>query len=242
MDWTNCLAPWYSAMWFGCEEMPCASNVMSTSMVARGPAGLWGGGGGAEADEDAVLLCFGPLDFRRSFSFSFSGDVVAWVASELFATVALVGSVVIKCGANALANTRTISSGLHVSFMPSLNLSSLSTKTSSLLRTPSVTAAASISLRRVSPSPSLSPVLMHRIFKWFDRDGCVNACSVGEKNMDSSSGCAIRRMMRLLRRFEGTGGIALAVMCQSKKTRTGARRRVTTVVVPAIVRALCRRR
>lgn len=48
--------------------------------------------------------------------------------------------------------------------------------------------------------------------------------------MDSSSGCAIRRMMRLLRRRGGTGGSVLEVMCQSAKIRTGRRVRVRIVV------------
>lgn len=41
------------------------------------------------------------------------------------------------------------------------------------------------------------PVLKHRIFRWFPSSGLVRATTVGAKNMASSSGCAIRRQIRL---------------------------------------------
>lgn len=41
------------------------------------------------------------------------------------------------------------------------------------------------------------PVLKHRIFRWFPSSGLVRANTAGAKNMASSSGCAMRRQIRL---------------------------------------------
>lgn len=47
-------------------------------------------------------------------------------------------------------------------------------------------------------------------------------CKVGEKNMDSSSGWAMRRMIRLLERaLVGGGGVMSEVRCHSRKKRGG---------------------
>lgn len=186
--------------------MPSRSNVMRTSIDARGPSTC----------DEVVLNCTClVLDFL-SLSLVEGGVVV-------------VEELLLRCGAKALASTRAISSGLQSSCMPSLKRSSSSTNTSSLRRRPSVSAAFSSSSRRVSPIPSALPVLMHRIFRWFWRCGLVRACRVGLKNMDSSSGWAMRSIMRLLRRVDGTGGLDVAVMCHSAKIRTGARTRVRSV-------------
>ena len=40
-------------------------------------------------------------------------------------------------------------------------------------------------------------MLKHRILRWFPRSGFVSASTVGAKNMASSSGCAIKRQIRL---------------------------------------------
>ena len=63
----------------------------------------------------------------------------------------------------------------------------------------------------------------------------MRACSVGEKNMDSSSGWAIRRMMRLLLRREGGGGGAMVEeRCQAAKKRMGrVKSRMSAVVAIA---------
>lgn len=44
------------------------------------------------------------------------------------------------------------------------------------------------------------PLLKHRILRWFPNSGLVRARTVGAKNIASSSGCAIRRHIRLLYR------------------------------------------
>lgn len=46
-----------------------------------------------------------------------------------------------------------------------------------------------------------APLLRHNILTEFPVSGRVSASRVGAKNMASSSGCAIRRQMRLLRRL-----------------------------------------
>ena len=150
--------------------MPCLSKVMSTSIVARGPSSSFcaaaAGTGGVEVREED-FECFDEdrdLDFFLSFSFSGSGDGRAGGVAEAF-----------RCGANALASTFEISSAFHSSFMPSRKRSSSRIKTSSFLRRPSVTAALSNSVRLVAPIPSLSPVLMQRILRWFCSEGCVRA-------------------------------------------------------------------
>ncbi len=55
------------------------------------------------------------------------------------------------------------------------------------------------------------PVLRHRILTWFPASGAVSASSVGAKNMASSSGCAIKRQMRLLRRWDAEERVTWAV-------------------------------
>lgn len=64
------------------------------------------------------------------------------------------------------------------------------------------------------------PVLKQRIFRWFPSSGLVSANTVGEKNMASSSGCAIKRQMRLLRSLgkEREKGDEVEEMVQKRKT------------------------
>lgn len=64
------------------------------------------------------------------------------------------------------------------------------------------------------------PVLKQRIFRWFPSSGLVRASTVGEKNMASSSGCAINRQMRLLRSRgkERVKGDEVEEMVQKRKT------------------------
>ncbi len=52
------------------------------------------------------------------------------------------------------------------------------------------------------------PLLKHRILIWFPKPSAVNAVSVGEKNMASSSGWAMSRHMRL---FRSVGREAFAI-------------------------------
>ena len=178
-------------------------------------------------DVDFLDLCF---DFESFDSLVDVGVAVPELGGE--------GVCVFNCGANALASTLAISRSSQVSFMPSLNFfSSFMTKTSSRRRTPSMTAALSSSLRRISPFPSALPVDKQRILRWLFRAGDVRDWRAGEKNMDSSSGCAMRRMMRLLLRREGGGGGAsMDERCQRRKKRRGVvTRRIRKVV--AIVAA-----
>lgn len=65
-----------------------------------------------------------------------------------------------------------------------------------------------------------APVLKQRIFRWFPSSGLVSASTVGEKNMASSSGWAIKRQMRLLRSLgkERVKGDEVEEMVQKRKT------------------------
>jgi hypothetical protein len=58
----KCLAPWNRELWFGCEETPVLSNVMSTSIVAVGASvpfdfmGFERFGANAEERRFAILI------------------------------------------------------------------------------------------------------------------------------------------------------------------------------------------
>ncbi|KAJ6261940.1 hypothetical protein Dda_2739 [Drechslerella dactyloides] len=65
--------------------------------------------------------------------------------------------------------------------------------------TPRRSAEARSSVRRVAPMPSALPIEKQIMCSLLFADGCVSACSVGAKNMASSSGWAMRRAIERLR-------------------------------------------
>ncbi len=152
------------------------TSIDAQGLSVGGVAGA-AGGLGSGVDVDFLVLYF--EDFESLVVDVGVGDAVPELGGE--------GG--LSCGAKADASTRAISLSSQCSFIPSLNFfSSFMTKTSSRLRTPSITAARSSSLRRTSPRPSALPVLRQRILRWLFRVGWVRDWRVGEKNMDSSSG------------------------------------------------------
>ena len=68
-----------------------------------------------------------------------------------------------------------------------------------------------VQLANVSRERMRVPVLRHNILTWLPRPTSVSARSVGEKNIASSSGCAMRRQIRLLRNLGNETRVRYAV-------------------------------
>ena len=86
----------------------------------------------------------------------------------------------------------------------------------------------------------MSPLLSDKIETRFPVSGRVSARTVGAKNIASSSGCAIRRQMRLPRRADRrVFDIDVIKVCAHNATRTTAREvRKRRVCENMILRAL----
>jgi hypothetical protein len=86
-------------------------------------------------------------------------------------------------------------------------------------------------LNKIHANSSI-PVLKHKILMWFPSSGFVSASNVGAKNIASSSGCAMRRHIRLSYSFgravvKGEPDVAESVQ---KRKKTGMTRRAQSSV------------
>ena len=235
-------------MWFGCEDMPWESKVMRTSIVARG----WSGWGEGDLDLGVwlgwvvvvvvVVVCFEDLRRCAEGRSLESVEVDLGVRSLFGGGEGVVMVFDTIWGAKACPSTRQTSSGRQTVSIPSRKRGSSMTKTSSRRRTPRVVALAMSSCARVWPRPSASPVDRQRILRWLPNWGLVRERRVGEKNMASSSGWAMRRIMRLLRRASG-GDMVVDIMeevvNQTVRRMTGAMASVTKRLEDILVDRSC---
>ena len=74
----KCRAPWYKEIWFGCDEIPFASKVMRTSIVAIGAS--------VEFDLGDLARSRANAEDRRLEIFSFGHVVVILSGNSLVAS------------------------------------------------------------------------------------------------------------------------------------------------------------